>query len=326
VEDIMKIRAFKTMGLLVLAALLAAGFGFAQAGRGVGRLGGSVLDPDGKPMENVKMTLVFSQNDKMRFEQPTNKKGEWSFIGLGTGNWDLSAVAPGYMPQTKALYVSQLGINPKVTVTLQKIPKAGSGIVADEATFALLEKGNQLFKDAKFDEALIQFQQFLEKNPNLYQIQASIGDCYREKGEYDKAIENYNKVLEQAKADPALGKEMSAKALAGIGNCYLKQGKLPEAQNFFKQSIENSPKDEILAYNVGEIYFSNQGYDDAIRYFEMATQIRPDWPDPYLKLGLVYVNKAENPKAIEYLEKFLKLEPEGERAALAHNILSAIRK
>ena len=277
-------------------------------------------------MENVKVSLVFSQNEKMKFDQVTGKKGEWSFIGLGTGNWDLTAVAPGYMPQTKALYVSQLGVNPKVTVTLQKIPKAGSGIVADEATFALLEKGNQLFKEAKYDEALVQFQQFLEKNPNLYQIQVSIGDCYREKGDFDKAIENYNKVLELAKSDPALGKEMSAKALAGIGNCYLKQGKIPEAQDFFKQSIENSPKDEILAYNVGEIYFSNQGYDDAIRYFEMATQIRPEWPDPYMKLGDVYLNKAEMAKAIEKFEKFLTLEPEGERAALVRNILNAIKK
>ncbi len=322
----MRTRAFKTIGLLVLAGLVAAGLGFAQAGRGVGRIGGAVIDVDGNLMENVKVTIVFSQNDKMKFEQTSGKKGEWSFIGLGTGNWDLTAVAPGYMPQTKSLYVSQLGVNPRVTVTMQKIPKAGSGIVADETTFALLEKGNQLFKEAKYDEALVQFQQFLEKNPNLYQIQVSIGDCYREKGEFDKAIENYNKVLELAKSDVTLGKEMSAKALSGIGNCYLKQGKLPEAQNFFKQSIENSPKDEILAYNVGEIYFSNQGYDDAVRYFEIATQIRPEWPDPYKKLGDVYLNKAEMAKAIEKYEKFLTLEPEGERAAQVRSMLNAIKK
>ena len=322
----MKTRAIKTIGFLVLAGLVAAGLGFAQAGRGVGRLGGVVLDPDGNPMEGVKVKIVFSQNDKMILEQATGKKGEWSFIGLGTGNWEFTAMAPGFMPQTKTLYVSQLGVNPRLAITMQKIPKGGGGAVANEATFAILEKGNQLFKEAKYDEAIVQFQDFLAKNPNLYQIQASIGDCYREKGEFDKAMEIYNKVLEQAKSDTALGKEMSAKAFSGIGNCYLKQGKLPEAQNFFKQSIENSPKDEILAYNVGEIYFSNQGYDDAIKYFDMAVQIRPEWPDPYIKLGYVYLNKAETAKAIEKFEKFLTLEPDGERAALVKNILNAIRK
>ena len=170
------------------------------------------------------------------------------------------------------------------------------------------------------------YREFLEKNPNLYQVELSIGDCLREMGEFDKAIETYKAVVEHAKLDVTLGKEMTAKALAGIGNCYLKQGKINEAQDLFRQSIENSPKDEILAYNVGEIYFSNQALDDALRYFELAAQIKPDWPDPYLKLGYVYLNKADNPKAVEKFEKFIALEPEGERAALARNILNVIKK
>jgi len=124
---------------------------------------------------------------------------------------------------------------------MQKLTKASGGIVSDEATFAILEKGNQAYKEAKFDEAIGFYQQFLDKNPNLYQVQLSIADSWREKGEFDKAIEIYNKVIEQSKADAVLGKEMAAKSQAGIGNCYLKQNKLAEAQDFFKQSIENSP-------------------------------------------------------------------------------------
>ena len=58
----------------------------------------------------------------------------------------------------------------------------------------------------------------------------------------------------------------------------------------------------------------------------MAAQIKPDWPDPYLKLGYVYLNKADYANAVGKLEKFLSLEPEGERAALAKNILNAIKK
>lgn len=321
----MKHQSWKRIGTLAAILLLAGGFAFGQAGRGVGRLGGVVYDLEEKPLEGVKLTLQFSENANLKFETTSNKKGEWSFLGLGTGNWTLTAVITGYMPQDKTLYVSQLSQNPKVVIHLQKITK-GAGIVADEATFAILEKGNQLFKDGKYDEAILSYQEFLGKNPNLYQIQLSIGDCYREKGDFAKAIETYNLVVEQAKLDVTLGKEMTAKALAGIGNCYLKQGKISEAQDLFRQSIENSPKDEILAYNVGEIYFSNQALDDALKYFDLAAQIKPDWPDPYLKLGYVYLNKADNAKAIEKFEKFLALEPEGERAGLARNILNVIKK
>jgi len=321
----MKRQSWKRIATLAAILLLVGGFAFGQAGRGVGRLGGVVYDLEDKPLEGVKVTLQFSDNANLKFETTSNKKGEWSFLGLGTGNWTLTAVLSGYMPQDKTLSVSQLSVNPKIVIHLQKIVK-GAGIVADEATFAFLEKGNQLFKDGKYDDAILSYQEFLSKNPNLYQVQLSIGDCYKEKGEFDKAIEIYKLVVEQAKLDVTLGKEMTAKALAGIGNCYLKQGKITEAQDLFRQSIESSPKDEILAYNVGEIYFSNQAYDDALKYFDLAAQIKPDWPDPYLKLGYVYLNKLDNAKAIEKLEKFLTLEPEGPRAAQAQNILNVIKK
>ncbi len=321
----MKHTSWKRIGALAAVVLLAGGIAFGQAGRGVGRLGGIVFDLEEKPIEGVKLTLQFAENPNLKFETASNKKGEWSFLGLGTGNWTLTAVLTGYMPQDKTLYVAQLSVNPKVIIHLQKIAR-GAGVVADEATFAILEKGNALFKEQKFDEAIASYQEFLAKNPNLYQVQLSIGDCYREKGDFPKAIETYNQVVEHAKLDPTLGKEMTAKALAGIGNCYLKEGKMAEAQDLFRQSIENSPKDEVLAYNVGEIYFSNQAYDDAIKYFALAAQIKPDWPDPYLKLGYVYLNKADNAKAIENFEKFLTLEPEGDRAGLARNILNVIKK
>jgi len=322
----MKANILKSLGLATAVLILAAGLALAQAGRGVGRLGGVCLDLDDMPLEGVKVTLVFTQNENLKFDAITNKKGEWSFLGLGTGNWNLKTAAAGYLPIDKILYVSQLSVNPKVTVKMQKTATAARGAVGDETSYESLEKGNQLLKEAKYDEALAAYEQFFQKNPNFYQIQVSIGDCYREKGEYEKAIEIYNKVLEQSKTDAALGKEMAAKALSGIGSVYLKQNKLQEAQDFFKKSIENSPKDEILAYNVGEICFSNRNLDEALKYFDLSSQIKPDWPDPYLKLGYVYLNKTDYAKATEMFNKFLKLEPEGERAAQVMNILNAIKK
>lgn len=314
-------------GVLSLAALLVlvAGQAFSQAGHGKGRLGGTLLDPDSKPVAGIKMTLTFSENKNLVFEDTTGKKGEWSFIGLGTGNWILAASVPGYQPVDQTINVSQLEVNPKVQVILKR-PEKVPGVLQDEKSVELLEQGNELYKDGKYDEAIAAYQKFQEANPGLYQIQISIADCYREKGEFDKAIALYNEAIAQSASDATLGKDMSAKALAGIGNCYLKQGRLEEAQGFFQKSIETSPKDEILAYNVGEIYFSNQALDQAVRYFELAAQIKPSWPDPFLKLGYVYLNKADNAKAAENFEKFLALEPEGERAALAKNILGFIKK
>jgi tetratricopeptide (TPR) repeat protein len=210
-------------------------------------------------------------------------------------------------------------------VTLQR-PEKQAGIIQDEAAFELLEKGNQLFKEEKYDEAIALYEQFFMKNPAAYQVQLNMADAYREKGDFARAVELYNIVLELAKTDTTLGKEMTAKSLAGIGNCYLKQNRLLEAQDFFKKSIESSPNDEILAYNVGEIYFSNQSLDEALRYFGIASEIKPSWPDPFLKMGYVYLNKADNAKALENFEKFIKLEPDSERASSVKTIMEMLKK
>ncbi len=319
----MGLRARKiTVACVAFLALIAAS-AFAQAGRGQGRLSGKVFDKDGNPVAGAAIELAFEGGAV--FNAETDAKGVWGIIGLGTGNWTLTIKASGYLPVSQNVYVSQLQRNPSIEIRLEK-KAAGSGIVQDEASFADLEQGNSLFEEGRYDSALIMYEEFLKKNPGAYQVHLNIGDCYREKGEYDKAVEAYNALIKQAEADLAGGKTFLAKGLAAIGLCYLRQNNFEEAQSYFVRSIEVAPEDELLPYNVAEIYFSNQDIERAQRYFEMAAEIKPDWPDPYLKLGYVFLNKAEMGKAAEYFERFLKLEPDSPRAEQVKSILASIKK
>ncbi len=311
-------------GLLILS--LAAGPVLAQAGRGTARLSGVVTDASGKPIEGATVTFTFGQETTgQKREAKTDKKGEFSFMGLGSGFWNLVVYMNGYEPYTQSVSITQLSLNAKLEVKLKK-SSAGGTIVQDESTLSLLDKGTQLYNERQYEPAIAQFELFLESNPEAYQVKLNIADCYREMGDYPKATELYNKVLELAASDKVLGKQVAGKAEAGIGDIYLKQNKLEEAQEYFRKSIESSPDDEVLAYNVGEIYFSNQNLAEARKYFELAAKIKPDWPDPYLKLGYVSLNESNTPEAIKMFEKFLSLEPEGERAALVQNILKTVKK
>jgi tetratricopeptide (TPR) repeat protein len=238
----------------------------------------------------------------------------------------VTASADGYIPSYVEIYLRQLQKNPKITLILKKIKESDSTIMKDEASSNLFEEANLLFADKKYDEALALLEQFLEQNPIAYQAHLSIGDCYREKGEFDKAIEEYNRALEKAQNDEEMGGETAAKALASLGEIYLRKEDFESAQNYVKQSIEAYPENEILAYNVGEIYFSNQKIDEAIHYFELSTQIKPDWPSSYLKLGYVYLNKGDYEKSKLNFNKFLELNPESSEAPAVKNIVDYLEK
>lgn len=318
-------KSYQQAFIWIIITFLLAGCAWAQAGRGKGRLSGSVVDESQNAIPSAKIVCEFIENMEVKKEATSNKKGEWAVLGLGTGMWRVTASKDGYIPSFSEVYVWQLQRNPRVTLTLKKIEGQGA-LLKDKASLNMLEQANALFKEQKYDEAISLMQQFLEQNPEAYQAYASIGDCYREKGDTDKALENYQKVLELTKEDEAMGKEMTARALAGIGESYLKMQDFEKAQSYFEQSIQAYPENEILAYNVGEIYFSNQKIDEAIQYFTISTQIKSDWPPPYLKLGYVYLNKGDYSNAEENFKKFLEMDPNSPESPTVQNILEYIAK
>ncbi len=322
----MRIKSFFKLSLFIVIMLCFTSFVLAQAGRGKARISGVVKDEQGNGIKSAKIVIQFLEDMQVMREITVDKKGEWAIMGLGTGTWRVTASAEGYISVYKDVYIHQLERNPKITLVLKKTIQSDQTMIEDESNLDLLEKTNQLFTEKKYHEAIALLERFLEQNPDAYQTHLSIGDCYREKGEFYKAIEEYNKALEQALADEEMGKETAALALASLGETYLRKDDFEKAQDYFKQSIEMYPDNEILAYNVGEIYFSNRKIEEAIHYFELSTQIKSDWGPPYIKLGYAYLNKGDYEKAKLNLNKFLELDPESQEAPAVKNMVDYLEK
>ncbi len=298
----------------------------AGSGRGTARQKGIVMDPDGKPMAGVKVTFEYlgSKTKLIKHETTTNAKGEWIFFKLGFGRWKVEINVKDMVPYADAMTVSQVNVNPVHKIKLQRSGK----VIAQEKLSkeaGLVGQGNQLYKDRKYDEALSSYQQFLSKNPEFFQLHFNIANCYKEKREYDTAIAEYKKVLEKTK-DETKGKELKAKSLAAIGEVYLLKDDRKTASDYFKQSIEMNPADEILAYNVAEIYFAGNKVKEAITYYQMAAKIKPKWSEPYLKIGYAYMNQGDFKKAIESLNTFLKIDPDSPQAPVVKDIIKSLKQ
>jgi len=317
-------RHWAILSLIILGLALALP---AQDDLGRGRISGDVVDESGAKVMGA-LVVVDSPRSSTKMETRTDKKGHFAVGGLGTGTWRVTASKEGYLTVAAEVQVSQIKANPPVALTLKKA--AGSADSASaEIAGGLLDRGNALLKEGRYDEALAAFEEFAAKFPDIHAVRLNIGSAYMEKGDLDRAEAEFKAVLE--KNGPALEnlrkqKDTSLKALSGLGEAALKRGDFEAAQGFFRRALDISPEDPAAAYNVGEIFFSNQKIDDAIGYFELAIKIKSDWPKAYHRLGLAYLNKGDLPKALANLRKFLELDPQSPEAAGVKAAVAAIEQ
>jgi Flp pilus assembly protein TadD len=289
---------------LAAALLLAASIAVqAQEGRGNGRLTGTVVDENGAPLVNATITLKYMEFNNVR-QTKSNIKGQWGFLALGKGVVQVIGEMEGYASSITQQPVSGVAPNPEIRIVLKK----GTGVAGDPNRDAIL-RAHELFDKRQYEEALVLYQEFAQKNPANYQIGVYIANCKTELGNYDDAMAEFQKVLaEVTKETPELkGNATAALVFASIGDIHLRRENFKLAVENFQRSIDIQPGDPALPYNVAEIMFAREKVDEAEKYYQLAITIKPAWPKPYLKLAYVAMNRGQMDKAVEHLKKFVEI-------------------
>lgn len=300
---------------------------FGQEGRGNGRLKGYVLDTDKNPLQGVKITIQYKDFNR-KLNTTTDKTGKFLFGGLGVGVIQIIAEKEGYIKGGLGLKVSGVNRNPEQHIILKKFEEIKE--VAKDQKNELLrgkyKKAEALYKERKFNDALALFQDFLTERPDLYKIRINIANCYLETQRYDEAVTELNAVLQKVLAEKpeAKGNVEVAKIYATLGDIYMRRDDLKKAESYFKKSIDISPDDHALAYNVAEILFAAGKTDDAIKYYDLAIQINPQWAKSYMQRGYAYLNKGDIKKAIESFKKYLELAPDAPEADGVREVIKSL--
>ena len=309
---------------------------YSQAGYGKGRLSGTVVDEDGKPIASARIMLNLIESgvkagfgrhptptkESAIFETVTDKKGIWIYVGLATGTWEIRASKAGYESASRRVSVLQLSDNPSVKLRLSKIIlNSGSFDTAPE----LLEQADELYSLDKFSEALALYRRYVEKDPDSLMVMLAIGDCLRELGRMEEATTIFQAVIDKT-STAQIDKEIHARALTELGQAYFKNNEIDEAIRYWRIAAEESDLNEIPALNLAEIYFSRGDTREAIRYYLRATEISPEQPELYYRLGLAYVNIGDYEKAKHRFAKVIDLQPRSELARQAKRMIDDIRR
>jgi Tfp pilus assembly protein PilF len=304
----------KKAGILILMVLFVCSLVFSQVWSGHGRQVGFVYDEEGNPLEGAKVKLFFIKMQS-GFELTTNAKGKWVAIGVKGGTWHIDFEKKGY--ETKKVSWNILDfrqVNPPLEVKLKKLE---GSVVTDEVKEDF-KKGNMLFEEGKYDEAIEIFAAVIEAFPNAYIVNLNIGNCYFQKENYDEAEKFYKIILEN---DPK-----NHMALMGMGNCNTNRGDNEKALEWYSKIKFEKIVDPTVLFNIGTIFYNNSKYEEALKYYKKAVEVKEDFLDGIYQLGLALLTLGKNSEALNEFENYLMRDPDSKRASQVKGFIEYLKK
>lgn len=299
-------------GLFLMFIVLLSTLVVSQTYKGKGKVIGYVYDEEGNPIEGVTVKL-FSLKAQSGFETKTDSKGKWKAIWIIRGNWNLDFEKAGYAPKKLSADFKEYSKNPNVEVTLKKV----EGVVFTEELKEELKRGNSLFNEEKYEDAIEAYNVIIEKFPDAYIVYQNVGNCYFQMEKYDLAEEYYKKVLDK---DPR-----NQEVMLFIGNCYANRGEEDKALEWYQKIEFDKIDDPMVLYNIGSNFYSQSKFEEALKYYKKAVEIQNDFLDALYQLGLAHLTIGNYQDSIDVFKKYLEQDPDSQRSSQVNGFIEFLK-
>ena len=312
----MQKRLLEWLGSGLFVMLLAATVS-AQEWRGMGRVGGKVLDEEsGKPIEGVSVKAMLPTSQNRGPESKSNSKGEWAIGGVASGNWSIDFTKEGYETRSITVQISESARIPPMEIKMKK--KAAPVADPNAVIQAQLVKASSLMNDKKFAEARAIYTNLAATYPEVKQFRPLIARTYHGEGNRTAAADELRKALEQ---DPT---NIELKLL--LGTTLMELGKADEARTMLSSVDESKITDPAVFINIGIGLINERKHADAVPWFDKAIARFPQHPDTYYYRGISHVTLGKTAEAKADLEKFISIAPpDAPELATAKQILASIK-
>lgn len=287
----------------------------AQDWKGMGRMEGQVLDPDGKPVPDVSVKLDLPSRGGGTSTK-TDKKGRWALGGIAAGAWSIDFEAPGFaVKKVTVTLASESYRLPPVVVKLEKAAPKGPPPEVLQA----LEKGDAFFKAGQYAEARGEYEKLLVMKPELAKdLHLQIARCYSQEQNVPKELEYLQKVLDADPTNADIKNLMAQEAL--------KAGMVDQAMALLKTLDESAIKDPNVFFNIGVLLLNAQKSAEAADYFTKSVTVDPAYVDGYFQRGLTYLGLQKYAESKADFQKVMELAPSGPQAETAKKALESLPK
>ncbi|MHB8912407.1 MAG: tetratricopeptide repeat protein [Lysobacter sp.] len=138
-------------------------------------------------------------------------------------------------------------------------------------------------------------------DPGLREVSLALGEMYRARGDPAKAIEHYNKALDDIALRPA--------AYVGLAKTEGAQGRNALALDYFQRALKLRPGDAAIHRDLGYQHYLAGDLPTAIDAYLTATTLQPDDETLWNSLGGLYLTNGNADAATKAFERSLAIKP-----------------
>ena len=275
---------------------------------------GTVVDEEGQPIEGATVTLVASQG-LSRSDLTTNARGEFTQIGLTSGEYTLTATYDGRTQQ----FIENVSQATPLEVDFVLVPVVGLTAEAAENMTSLADGGVAALADGRNAEAVEMFNELLLALPDCSDCYLNLGVAHVNLQQYDEAEQAFQRTIGLAPDN--------ASAYAGLAGVYNSQQRFDLAAEAGAKAAELGIGGGVNAealYNQGVILWNAGDFADAKTQFESAIAADPTLGMAHYQLGMANLNLGMVPEARQAFEGYLQADPDGEKAAEVNGFLQQL--
>ena len=281
-----------------------------------GVIKGKITDPEGKPIRDVKITLVDPARGQT-YALRTNKKGEYYQMGINPAEYRMKIERDGFLPLEGKFFISPEEEN-VYNAVLAPAETAPVKPAWEDANV----RANSLYREGRFEEALDIYRGILAQDAGLAPIHFNAGNCLYQLGRYEDSVASFREAV-RLKPD-------FFEAYTNLANAYGKVKKFDEGLSVFEDALKAYPENPAILSSAGLLHLNAGHSDRAIACLEKAASLDPNAADHFYSLGIAYTQKGDLGKAVESYEKFVALNKdvvENERVgAIIEQLKKALEK
>lgn len=179
------------------------------------------------------------------------------------------------------------------------------------------QKGNDLYEKGDYAKAVENYNMAVILNPSFSEAYFNRGLCYYNLKNFDKSIADYTKSSDLDPKNPVIYNNR--------GDAHYRKQDFPNAIGDYDKAIALNPKYLKAFYNRGLAFACQQEYEKAVEDFNVVIELNPNFSEAYHIRGLAFDYLNDFDKAIADYDKAIELNPNFTEA-INHRELAKAKK